>query len=105
MKFPRSGDAEKGDTRGKSFMKQAVHLTPGVTCLPLAHLFSFHPNSPSPDRLSARTLSMSNVYALRQYGDDPLKHHFIDHEGRAAFTVSVHLVLYGHVADDSLDLV
>jgi len=30
---------------------------------------------------------MSNVYALRQYGDDPLKHHFIDHEGRAAFTI------------------
>ena len=36
---------------------------------------------------------MSNVYALRQYGDDPLRHHFIDHEGRAAFTVLVHLAL------------
>ncbi|KDR84250.1 hypothetical protein GALMADRAFT_220039 [Galerina marginata CBS 339.88] len=33
--------------------------------------------------------SSSGPYALLQYGDDPLSHRFIDHEGRAAFTIVI----------------
>ncbi|KAF8180213.1 hypothetical protein BJ912DRAFT_634858 [Pholiota molesta] len=32
-------------------------------------------------------MSSSGPYTLIQWGDDPLRHHFIDHEGRMAFTV------------------
>jgi hypothetical protein len=54
---------------------------------PLVHraLDSF--NSPFP--LSAHVMSSSGPYTLIQWGDDPLRHHFIDHEGRMAFTVCV----------------
>ncbi|KAF9476720.1 hypothetical protein BDN70DRAFT_153736 [Pholiota conissans] len=32
-------------------------------------------------------MSSNGPYTLIQWGDDPLRHHYIDHEGRMAFTV------------------
>ncbi|KAF9035913.1 hypothetical protein BJ165DRAFT_1355188 [Panaeolus papilionaceus] len=34
-------------------------------------------------------MSSSNTYTLLQYGDDPLRHHFIDTENRPAFSMLV----------------
>ncbi|PPR06613.1 hypothetical protein CVT24_001720 [Panaeolus cyanescens] len=45
-------------------------------------------------------MSSSNTYTLLQYGDDPLRHHFIDTENRPAFSMLTTKSSLNQVAQD-----
>lgn len=80
--FERGRKREKGPQLDKRiYGRKVLSLSFSLT---LSISLSQHPSHTPSLPLS---YPMSNTYALLQYDGDPLRHRFIDHEGRLAFTM------------------